>query len=164
MTTSPNIVVVHEPGQTARAGARSSGACKPTATTSRPPSSGDLACRRRREGPSRAHPSERPDRSRSHSYGGQVITSLGTDAPNLVGLVYIAGFGLDEVESIGALLKQLSPTRRWASSHRQSSLCPLSACSVLPSAARRLVDIDKLSSHSVTGSREPTWRIAQSSA
>jgi pimeloyl-ACP methyl ester carboxylesterase len=27
-----------------------------------------------------------------HSYGGQVITSLGTDAPNVVGLVYIAAF------------------------------------------------------------------------
>src|SRR5262245_9005536 len=39
-----------------------------------------------------------------HSYGGQIITSLGTDAPHAVGLVYIAGFGLDEGESIGALL------------------------------------------------------------
>ena len=45
-----------------------------------------------------------------HSYGGQVITSLGTDAPNVVGLVYIAAFGLDEGESIGALLKQGPPT------------------------------------------------------
>ena len=44
-----------------------------------------------------------------HSYGGQVITSLGTDAPNVVGLVYIAAFGLDEGESIGALLKQGPP-------------------------------------------------------
>jgi pimeloyl-ACP methyl ester carboxylesterase len=40
-----------------------------------------------------------------HSYGGQVITALGTDAPNVVGLVYIAAFGLDEGESVGALLK-----------------------------------------------------------
>jgi pimeloyl-ACP methyl ester carboxylesterase len=39
-----------------------------------------------------------------HSYGGQIMTALGTDAPNAVGLVYIAGFGLDEGESIGALL------------------------------------------------------------
>jgi pimeloyl-ACP methyl ester carboxylesterase len=31
-----------------------------------------------------------------HSYGGQIITALGTDAPNVVGLVYIAAFGLDE--------------------------------------------------------------------
>jgi pimeloyl-ACP methyl ester carboxylesterase len=46
----------------------------------------------------------------AHSYGGQVITSLGTDAPNVVGLVYIAGFGLDEGESIGALLQQGPPT------------------------------------------------------
>jgi pimeloyl-ACP methyl ester carboxylesterase len=45
-----------------------------------------------------------------HSYGGQIVTSLGTDAPNAVGLVYIAAFGLDEGESIGALLAQGSPT------------------------------------------------------
>jgi pimeloyl-ACP methyl ester carboxylesterase len=41
-----------------------------------------------------------------HSYGGQIITALGTDAPNVVGLAYIAGMGLDEGESIGALLAQ----------------------------------------------------------
>src|SRR5204862_8141463 len=41
-----------------------------------------------------------------HSYGGQIITALGTDAPNVVGLVYIAAFGLDEGESLGALLSQ----------------------------------------------------------
>jgi pimeloyl-ACP methyl ester carboxylesterase len=41
-----------------------------------------------------------------HSYGGQIVTSLGTDAPHVVGLVYIAAFGLDEGESIGALLAQ----------------------------------------------------------
>ncbi len=45
-----------------------------------------------------------------HSYGGQIITSLGTDAPNVVGQVYIAAFGLDEGESIGALLAQGAPT------------------------------------------------------
>jgi pimeloyl-ACP methyl ester carboxylesterase len=45
-----------------------------------------------------------------HSYGGQIITALGEDAPNVVGLVYIAGFGLDEGESIGALLAQGPPT------------------------------------------------------
>jgi pimeloyl-ACP methyl ester carboxylesterase len=44
-----------------------------------------------------------------HSYGGQIITALGTDAPNVVGLVYIAAFGLDEGESIGALLEQGPP-------------------------------------------------------
>jgi pimeloyl-ACP methyl ester carboxylesterase len=45
-----------------------------------------------------------------HSYGGQIITALGADAPNAVGLVYIAAFGLDEGESIGGLLTQGPPT------------------------------------------------------
>ena len=45
-----------------------------------------------------------------HSYGGQIMTALGTDAPNVVALVYVAGFGLDEGESIGALLDQGEPT------------------------------------------------------
>jgi pimeloyl-ACP methyl ester carboxylesterase len=38
-----------------------------------------------------------------HSYGGQVMTALGADTANVVGLVYIAGFGLDEGESIAAM-------------------------------------------------------------
>src|SRR6202165_3544845 len=41
-----------------------------------------------------------------HSYGGQIITALGPDTANVVGLVYIAAFGLDEGESLGALLSQ----------------------------------------------------------
>jgi pimeloyl-ACP methyl ester carboxylesterase len=41
-----------------------------------------------------------------HSYGGQIMTAVGGDAPNAVGLVYIAAFGLDEGESLGALLSQ----------------------------------------------------------
>jgi pimeloyl-ACP methyl ester carboxylesterase len=45
-----------------------------------------------------------------HSYGGQIMTALGTDAPNVTGLVYVAAFGLDEGESIGALLAQGPPT------------------------------------------------------
>jgi pimeloyl-ACP methyl ester carboxylesterase len=45
-----------------------------------------------------------------HSYGGQVITALGNDAANVVGLVYIAAFGLDEGESLGGLLAQGPPT------------------------------------------------------
>jgi pimeloyl-ACP methyl ester carboxylesterase len=44
-----------------------------------------------------------------HSYGGQIMTALGADAPNVAGLVYIAAFGLDEGESIGALLAQGGP-------------------------------------------------------
>jgi pimeloyl-ACP methyl ester carboxylesterase len=45
-----------------------------------------------------------------HSYGGQVMTALGNDAPNVVGLVYIAAFGLDEGESLAGLLAQGPPT------------------------------------------------------
>jgi pimeloyl-ACP methyl ester carboxylesterase len=45
-----------------------------------------------------------------HSYGGQIMTALGTDAPNAAGLVYIAAFGIDEGESLGALLSQGPPT------------------------------------------------------
>ena len=45
-----------------------------------------------------------------HSYGGQIMTALGADASNVVGLVYIAAFGLDEGESLGALLAQGPPT------------------------------------------------------
>jgi len=45
-----------------------------------------------------------------HSYGGQIMTALGTDAPNVVALVYVAAFGLDEGESLGALLGAGPPT------------------------------------------------------
>lgn len=45
-----------------------------------------------------------------HSYGGQIMTALGTDTQNVAGLVYIAAFGLDEGESIGALFGQGPPT------------------------------------------------------
>ena len=41
-----------------------------------------------------------------HSYGGQIITALGGDTANVVGLVYIAAFALDQGESLGALLSQ----------------------------------------------------------
>ena len=46
----------------------------------------------------------------AHSYGGHIMTALGNNAPNVVGLVYIAGFGLDEGETIGQLLAQGPPT------------------------------------------------------
>jgi pimeloyl-ACP methyl ester carboxylesterase len=39
-----------------------------------------------------------------HSYGGQIMTALGPDVPGVVGLVYVAAFGIDEGESLGALL------------------------------------------------------------
>src|SRR5919204_1145751 len=37
-----------------------------------------------------------------HSYGGAVITAAGS-APNVVGLVYVAGYAPDEEESLNAL-------------------------------------------------------------
>jgi pimeloyl-ACP methyl ester carboxylesterase len=45
-----------------------------------------------------------------HSYGGQVMTALGADALDVVGLVYIAAFAIDEGESLGGLLAQGPPT------------------------------------------------------
>jgi pimeloyl-ACP methyl ester carboxylesterase len=45
-----------------------------------------------------------------HSYGGQIMTTLGEDAPIAIALVYIAAFGLDEGESLGALLGAGPPT------------------------------------------------------
>jgi pimeloyl-ACP methyl ester carboxylesterase len=45
-----------------------------------------------------------------HSYGGQIITALGEERSNVKALVYVAAFGLDEGESIGALLAQGEPT------------------------------------------------------
>ena len=41
-----------------------------------------------------------------HSYGGQIMTALGPDTANVSALIYIAAFGLDEGESLGALLSQ----------------------------------------------------------
>ncbi|MBX3066229.1 MAG: alpha/beta hydrolase [Anaerolineae bacterium] len=45
-----------------------------------------------------------------HSFGGQIITAGGAGSDKVVGLVYIAAFGLDEGESINALLSQGEPT------------------------------------------------------
>ena len=54
--------------------------------------------------------SDEPTVIAAHSYGGQVVTALGPDVANVVGLVYVAAFGLDEGESIGGLLGQGPPT------------------------------------------------------
>ena len=45
-----------------------------------------------------------------HSYGGQIMTALGEETSNVVGLVYVAAFGLDHGETIGALLQAGPPT------------------------------------------------------
>ena len=41
-----------------------------------------------------------------HSYGGQIITALGEETRNIVGLVYVAAFAIDKGESLGGLLAQ----------------------------------------------------------
>jgi pimeloyl-ACP methyl ester carboxylesterase len=45
-----------------------------------------------------------------HSYGGQIMTALGEDAPRVAGLVYVAATALDEGESIGEVLGAGEPT------------------------------------------------------
>src|ERR1700735_326721 len=111
MTTRPNIVLVH--------GAWADGSCWSavierlqaggfTVTAPQFPESSlaaDVARLRqvlkRQDGPTLVA---------GHSYSGQIMTALGTDAPNVVGLVYIAAFGIDEGESLGGLLAQGPPT------------------------------------------------------
>jgi pimeloyl-ACP methyl ester carboxylesterase len=111
MTVQPNIVLVH--------GAWADGSCWSgvierlqadgyTVTAPQFPESSLMAdvarlrqVLRRQDGPTIVV---------GHSYGGQIMTALGTDSPHAVGLVYIAAFGLDEGESIGALAAQGPPT------------------------------------------------------
>jgi pimeloyl-ACP methyl ester carboxylesterase len=45
-----------------------------------------------------------------HSYGGQIMTALGSVHPDVSALVYIAAFALDQGESLGALLGGGPPT------------------------------------------------------
>ena len=45
-----------------------------------------------------------------HSYGGQVITALGADTGDVVGLVYIAAFALEEGETIAGVNEKYPPT------------------------------------------------------
>jgi pimeloyl-ACP methyl ester carboxylesterase len=45
-----------------------------------------------------------------HSYGGAVITEAGANAANVVGLVYVAAFGLDEGEPFSQVWKDFGDT------------------------------------------------------
>ena len=49
-----------------------------------------------------------------HSYGGQIITALGADTSNVVGLVYIAAFALEEGETIDGVNGNYPPPRALA--------------------------------------------------
>jgi pimeloyl-ACP methyl ester carboxylesterase len=55
-----------------------------------------------------------------HSYGGAVITRAATELPNVVGLVYVAAFGLDEGETVLSVQAPFPPTML-AQSARPSS-------------------------------------------
>ena len=50
----------------------------------------------------------------AHSYGGQVMTALGDDTANVVALVYVAAFGLDDGETINAVGAKFPPPRALA--------------------------------------------------
>ena len=56
-------------------------------------------------------PSSRTTVRPGNVYGGQIMTALGTDAPNVVGLVYIAAFGLDEAQRLFASRMGQPPSR-----------------------------------------------------
>ena len=58
----------------------------------------------------------------AHSYGGQIMTALGQDAPNVTGLVYVAAFGLDAGNrSAPCCLRGPRPGAR-ASVHRRAGI------------------------------------------
>jgi pimeloyl-ACP methyl ester carboxylesterase len=48
-----------------------------------------------------------------HSYGGQIMTALGADAPSVAALVYVAAFGLDEGSRSVRCWEAVRPRRRW---------------------------------------------------
>jgi pimeloyl-ACP methyl ester carboxylesterase len=111
MTTQPNIVLVH--------GAWADGSCWSDVIERLQASGYNVTAPQFPESSLAAdvarlrevlHRQDGPTVVVGHSYGGQVMTALGQDAPNAAGLVYIAAFGLDEGESIGALAAQGPPT------------------------------------------------------
>ena len=111
MTALPNIVLVHGAWADGSSWSAVIERCRPTGTASPHPHFAEprwpMMSTRLRQVLARQNG---PTLVAGHSYGGQIITALGTDAPNVIGLVYIAAFGLDEGESIGALLEQGPPS------------------------------------------------------
>jgi len=108
-----------------------------------------------------------------HSYGGHIITSLGTDAPNVVGLVYIAAFALDAGESLGALSEQGPPAPALAHSVTdkqgfvwlsEDDFVNHFAPDVEPAAARVMYAVQQPLAGSTFGDvmGEPAWRALPS--
>lgn len=104
-----------------------------------------------------------------HSYGGQVIGELGTDAPNAVGLVYVAAFGFDKGESIQALTERGTPPAWLASLHPdkqgflswdQAGFLKYFASDVDPARARVLAAAQKPIAFTILGTPAgtPSWR------
>ena len=57
----------------------------------------------------------------AHSYGGAVVSQLGPDAPNVVGLVFTSAFMLDEGETVQGLLASGEPPPWLANLHPDSA-------------------------------------------
>ena len=55
-----------------------------------------------------------------HSFGGTIITALGADAPNVVGLVYIAAFAPEKGETMNILLGKLPTPPGLTAAHSDS--------------------------------------------
>ena len=60
-----------------------------------------------------------------HSYGGAVISVAGAAADNVVGLVYVAAFALDEGESFAEIFERYRKLRSWIPCGRISTRCPV---------------------------------------
>jgi pimeloyl-ACP methyl ester carboxylesterase len=108
-----------------------------------------------------------------HSYGSAVITQLGTDAPNVVGLVYVAGLGPDEGETLQGLLSQgselppglLHPDQQGFIWFDRDGFMQYLAPDVKPTQARVLAAVQKPIASSILGEifGEPAWQSLPSS-
>ena len=105
----------------------------------------------------------------AHSYGGEVISALGKDAPNVVGEVYIAAFALDEGESLGALQAQgppmpsageIKPDARGFLYMSQQGFLKYFAPDIDPAQANVLYAVQQPPSASVFADKvgEPSWK------
>ena len=73
-----------------------------------------------------------------HSYGGQIMTALGADTPNVVGLVYIAAFGLMRANrSAGCSRRAGLRPLRWRISTSTSRASPGCRRTTLSTTSRR---------------------------